>query len=162
MRSEVLLDRERADQVVDRMDLLERARAAQDVQAIAPALVSAGRIAATAGEPRQAEQLLREFADLTRDVAPEFREAILARAARLAVRLHAADALADLVDASTGGLPHHSHNLASARAALLEVRGRNVEAGDAYVAAAAGWERFGSPREAAFARIAADRCGSGG
>jgi class 3 adenylate cyclase/tetratricopeptide (TPR) repeat protein len=162
MRSEVLLDRERADQVVDRMDLLERARAAQDVQALAPALVTAGRIAATAGEPRQAEQLVREFVDLTRDVVPEFREAILARAARLAVRLHAADALSDLVDASTGRLPHHSHNLASARAALLDVRGRNLEARDAYVAAAIGWERFGSPREAAFARIAADRCGSGG
>ncbi|MGZ4124612.1 MAG: ATP-binding protein [Actinomycetota bacterium] len=158
MRSEVLLDRGRHDEVVDRMDLLERARAAEDVQAIAPALVTAARIAVTAGDRRDAERLLHEFADLTRDVGPEFREAILARAARLAVRLHTADVLADLIDASTGELSHHSHNLASARAALLEVRGRSGEARDAYREAATGWERFGSRREAAFARVAADRC----
>jgi hypothetical protein len=162
MRSEVLLDRGRDDEVVDRMDLLEQARTAEEMQAVAPALVTAARIAATADFTHDAEQLLHEFADLTRDVAPEFREAILARVARLAVRLRAADVLADLVDASTGELPHHSHNLASARAALLEVRGRSGEARDAYVAAATGWERFGSPREAVFARIAADRCASTG
>jgi class 3 adenylate cyclase/tetratricopeptide (TPR) repeat protein len=162
MRSEVLLDRGRVDEVVDRMELLEQAHAAEDVQAVSPALVTAARIAAAADATHDAEQLLREFADLTRDVAPEFREAILSRAARLAVRLRTADVLADLVDASTGELPHHSHNLASARAALLEVRGKGAEARDAYVAAAAGWERFGSPREAAFARLAAHRCGSTG
>jgi class 3 adenylate cyclase/tetratricopeptide (TPR) repeat protein len=161
MRAETLLDRGRDDEVVGADELLERARGAEDLQAVAPALVSAGRIAATRGRADDAERLLREFCDRTRGGAPEFREAILARAARLAVRLGAADVLADLVEASEGELPHHAHNLACARAALLELHGRAADARQVYLAAAERWDRFGSPREAAFARAGAERCSAG-
>jgi class 3 adenylate cyclase/tetratricopeptide (TPR) repeat protein len=162
LRTEVLLDMGRTGEVVPADELLELARAAQDPQTVAPALLAAARIALVEGDVAGAERGLREFASVTRDVAPEFREATLARAARVAVALRRSDVLRELIDASSGELPHHAHNLASARAALLELGGRRDEARDAYLEAAAGWDAFGSPREAAFARIGAERCGGTG
>jgi hypothetical protein len=158
VRAEVLLDLDREDDVVAPSELLERARAAEDLQAVAPALLAAGRIELRRRAVGDAERRLREFASLTGDVSPEYREAILARAARLAVSLGLTDVLRSLVDASVGELPHHAHNLASARAALLELEGRTDQARDAYLRAADAWQTFGSVREAAFALAGARRC----
>jgi class 3 adenylate cyclase/tetratricopeptide (TPR) repeat protein len=158
LRSEVLLDLDRPDDVAEPSELLERARAAEDVQAVAPALLAAGRISLRRGAVAHAEGRLREFASITRDVSPEYREAVLARAARLAVALRLGDLLSELVAASTGELPHHAHNLASARAGLLELEGRIDDAREAYLRAGEAWEAFGSAREAAFARAGAERC----
>jgi class 3 adenylate cyclase len=158
LRSEALLDLDRRDEVVDPSELLERARVAGDVQAVAPALLTAGRVALLDGRRDEAEALLAEFADVTREGAPEFRESVLARAARLALALGAREVLAELVRSSGGELPHHANNLASARAALLELDGDRARARDAYLAAERAWNAFGSPREAAFARAGAERC----
>jgi tetratricopeptide (TPR) repeat protein len=158
LRSEVLLDRDETAEVVDPAELVEHARAAEDLQAVAPALVTAGRIDLAAGDPTAGERALEEFERVTRDVAPEYREAILARAARLALTLRRADVLRQLVTASVGRLPHHARNIASARAAVLELDGRTDVARAAYLDAASGWDAFGSVREAAFARAGAERC----
>ncbi len=158
VRAEVLLDRGAMRDAIDPDELLDHAHAAEDVQSVAPSLVTAGRIRFEAGNGRGASEALEDFERITRDVAPEYREAILARAARLAVALGGKDVLSRLVDASVGRLPHHAHNVASARAALLEVEGRSHEAHDAYRRAAEEWAAFGSAREAAFARAGAERC----
>jgi class 3 adenylate cyclase/tetratricopeptide (TPR) repeat protein len=157
-RSETLLDLERTEDVVDPTELLERAQAAEDIQTLAPALLAVGRIELAAGDRDEAERRLSEFIETTRDVAPEYREAVLSRAARLAVAVGRTDLLRELVDASAGSLPHHARNLASARAALLELRGRTDEAREAYLEAAKAWEAFDCVREAGFARAAAERC----
>jgi class 3 adenylate cyclase/tetratricopeptide (TPR) repeat protein len=162
LRTEVLLDLGRTGEVVAAEELLERAREAQDPQTVAPALLVAARVALVAGDGAGAERRLRAFASVTSDVAPEYREAILARAARVAVALGRGDVLRELVGTSLGELPHHARNLASARAALLELEDRRDEAREAYLEAAAGWDAFGSPREADFARIGAERCGGAG
>jgi hypothetical protein len=80
----------------------------------------------------------------------------------LAVALTHEDVLRRLVQASLGRLPHHAHNLASARAALLELQGRPAAAREAYREAADGWTAFGSVREATFARAGAERCADAG
>jgi class 3 adenylate cyclase/tetratricopeptide (TPR) repeat protein len=162
LRAEVMLDLGRDDDVVPPSELLERARAAADVQAVAPALLAAGRIELRRGLIDEAERELRAFAAVTADVSSEYREAVLARAARLAVGLGLTDVLQQLVEASVGELPHHARNLASARAALLELEDRPREAHEAYLRAAHEWDVFGSAREAAFARAAAERCASAG
>jgi class 3 adenylate cyclase/tetratricopeptide (TPR) repeat protein len=162
VRAEVLLDAGRPEDAIDADELLEHARAAEDVQAVAPSLISAGRLRAEVGDRAGAGRALEEFEAVTREVAPEYREAILARAARLAVALTHEDVLRRLVQASLGRLPHHAHNLASARAALLELQGRPAAAREAYREAADGWTAFGSVREATFARAGAERCADAG
>jgi class 3 adenylate cyclase/tetratricopeptide (TPR) repeat protein len=162
LRAEVLLDLGRVAGSVDPDELLGWARAAEDVQAVAPALLAAGRIRLATGDAAAADAALRGFAETTRGVAPEYREAVLARASRLAVALGSIDVLTELVEASAGALPHHLHNLASARAALLELRGDVEAARRAYGEAARAWDAFGSAREAAFARGAAARCAAAG
>ena len=62
---------------------------------------------------------------------------------------------------STGVLPHHVHNIATARAVLLELHGDTEAARRAYLEAARGWETFGSVHETSFARAAAERCSGG-
>jgi hypothetical protein len=158
MRAETLLDQGRADEAGDADELLRRARAAEDVQAVAPSLLAAARIAHVRDRDDVAAELVHEFAAVTRDVAREYRETQLAAAARLCVVLGLRDALSEAIDASEGAIPHHRCNVLAARAALLELEGEADAAHTAYLEAADAWDRFGSRREASFAREGADRC----
>jgi hypothetical protein len=159
-RSNVLLDRDQLDEVVDAGELLAQARAAEDVQAVAPSLLVAARIEQAHGRKAVAADHVRAFAEVTRDVAHEYRETALASAGRLCLALGLRDVLAATIEASEGAIPHHRCNLLSARACLAELDGEADTARAAYLVAADAWDRFGSPREASFAREGADRCSS--
>ncbi len=160
-RAEALVELGRADEAIDPAELLGHARAAEDVQAVAPALLAAAALALATGDRPTAVAHVLEFERVTRVAAREYREGILARASRVCVKLGLRDVLHDLVAQSEGIVPHHRCNLASARAALLELDGDLAGAREAYLDAAEAWERFGSAREAAFARAGAERCSAG-
>ena len=141
---------------VDR--LLPLARTIEDLQILAPALITAALLEVASGAHEEALVRLREFDELTEGGPAEYREIQAPEVARIAIGAGDATVAARIV----GERDVHSRRVrlavASGRAVLAE------EAGDAHVAEAAfaeaaeGWEAFGVPLEAAHALAGRARC----
>jgi tetratricopeptide (TPR) repeat protein len=142
-------------------ELLDLARPIGELQVMAPALVVAALLAWVRGDREGAAGHVREFADITRDAAAEYRMSQLAEAVRLALwagRLELARSL--VAEGEVATTLRGTRNLVAARAALAEAEGDDAAA-DAYREAAEGWRTYGNPLEEAhallgMARVAGD------
>ena len=150
--------RGRASSLSGALDALaQAARGTEDAQlaivglgssAIACAQIGRGETATALLEEMDATPALRQFAYYAVFLPALARTALDLRDPRLAQRL-------------TDGLeprhPYASHALAAAHAGLLEFRGDQEEAAEAYADAADRWERFGVVPERAFALLGQGR-----
>ncbi len=158
-RARVLAARGLAAEAIERDELLAGADATEDdLQASSVALLACGALAVAEGDPETAALAMERFEALTRDAAPEFREAALADAVRTSIAAGALGVAERLVAASHSDIPHHRCNRLSALAAVAEARGDLRGAEAHYGEAAAAWTGFGVEREAAMAREGRDRC----
>jgi hypothetical protein len=140
-------------------ELVALAASVPELQAMAPALVTAAELALADGRPDLAAECLRRFAEATADVAAQYREGELARVARACARIEEVALAKRLVSESAGLTRRDALNLASARATLAEAGG-DPSAADLHLRAAEGWGAFGCPFEEAMALLGAARCGS--
>jgi hypothetical protein len=125
---------------------------------LAPSLYVAARLLLDAGRPAEALELLREFALVTRGVAPEYRESQLAAVTRECVRAGDPELAEEMIGESVGASRRDRLNAASARAAVAEA-GADLEVARAgYADAAAEWAAYGNPLEEAEALAGLARC----
>jgi hypothetical protein len=139
-------------------ELLALARPVEELHVLAPALAVAAHLHLAAGRTDEAREHLEEFATVTRGVASEYRESLLAPVVRDCVRARALDLARGLVAESVGAVRRDTLHLASARAAIAEADGETAGAGEAYAAAAADWRASGYPFEAFEALRGLARC----
>jgi ATP/maltotriose-dependent transcriptional regulator MalT len=138
--------------------LLPLARTIEDLQILAPALVSAALLEVASGGHDEALARLREFDELTEGGPAEYREIQAPEVARVAIAAGDPSVAASIV----GDRDVHSHRVrlavASGRALLAEAAGDTKAAESAFAEAAAGWDAFGVPLETAYALAGRARC----
>jgi tetratricopeptide (TPR) repeat protein len=161
VRSRIALLRGRREDAESAEALLAAARPLEELQAVVPALVVSAEIAFADGKSSDAVDLLEEFAEITRDVAAQYRGAYLAAVARLAVRAGALPLAERLVEESRGVVRKDLLNVSSARAVVAEATG-DPAAAVLYAEAADGWRTFGDPLEEAEALFGVARCSPDG
>ena len=123
-----------------------------------PPWPSPAQLLLDAGRPAEALELLREFALVTRGVAPEYRESQLAAVTRECVRAGDPGLAEEMIGESVGASRRDRLNAASARAAVAEA-GADLEVARAgYADAAAEWAAYGNPLEEAEALAGLARC----
>ena len=150
--------RGRPDEADDPGELLVLSRSVGELHVLAPALAVAGLLLLDAGRPAEALELLREFALVTRGVAPEYRESQLAAVTRECVRAGDPGLAEEMIGESVGASRRDRLNAASARAAVAEA-GADLEGARAGYADAAGeWAAYGNPLEEAEALAGLARC----
>jgi tetratricopeptide (TPR) repeat protein len=160
VRSWVMLLRGRAAEADPIVDLVEQARAIEEMQALAPTLVVAAALARAAGHEGEARALLVEFEESTRDVASEYREAYAAEVARLSVALGMVETAEKLVADQRGASARDRLYLKTTEAVITEAHGRFADAEARHAASAVSWAGFGCPREEAEALLGVARCRS--
>ena len=153
--------RGRPDEAGDPDELLDLARSVGELHVVAPAMAVASRLLLEAGRREDALELLREFAAVTRGVAPEYRESQLAAVTRECIRAGDPALAAEMIGESVGSTRRDRLNVSSARAAVAEADGRLVEAAALYEEAADGWRAYGNPLEEAEALGGLARCDPG-
>ncbi len=127
--------------------LLPLARTIEDLQILAPALISAALVEVASGAHEEALARLREFDELTEGGPAEYREIHSPEVMRIAIAAGDPETGARIV----GDRTVHSHRVrlavASGRALLAEAAGDIEAAEAAFEAAATGWAAFGVPLE---------------
>jgi class 3 adenylate cyclase/tetratricopeptide (TPR) repeat protein len=157
-RSKILLLRGRRDEVLGAEELVALARPVEDLQALAPALAAAAQISLATGDAAAAAAFVREFEEVTRDVAAQYREWQLPEVVRCAIEVGEVDLAERLVDQSSGLVERDRLNVAAASAALAERRGELAKAAVGYGAVAEAFRSFPNPLEEAIARLGRSRC----
>ena len=138
-------------------EFLRFARQADDLQAIAPSLVSAAMVSATAGDTEAATAMIEEFDRRTRDRSSAYREAHLPDLVDICIRIQRLDLADRLLEKTEGHQPRQQHCITSARALLACAR-KQSEAGLAgFDEASEAWDAFGCPFERARADLGAAR-----
>jgi hypothetical protein len=150
--------RGRSDEADDPAELLALARPVGELHVLAPALHVAARLLLDAGRPVEALELLREFALVTRGVAPEYRESQLAAVTRECLRAGDPGLAEEMIGESVGASRRDRLNAASARAAVAEASADPEVARAGYADAAAQWAAYGNPLEEAEALAGLARC----
>jgi class 3 adenylate cyclase/tetratricopeptide (TPR) repeat protein len=150
--------RGRSDEADEPDQLLALARPVGELHVLAPALAVAGRLLLEAGRGAESLELLREFAAVTRGVAPEYRESQLAAVTRDCLRAGDPVLAREMIGESVGTTRRDRLNVSSARAFVAEADGNLREAADGYAEAADGWRAFGNPLEEAEALAGLARC----
>jgi tetratricopeptide (TPR) repeat protein len=125
---------------------LPRARAIEDPQVLAPALVIAALIEEARAEPAAALALIEEFEESTREDAP-FRNVHLPDALRVSIFARALDVAERLFEGARGSAARDRHAVLTGRALLAEARGELDDAASLFAEAAAAWEDFGHALE---------------
>jgi class 3 adenylate cyclase/tetratricopeptide (TPR) repeat protein len=138
--------------------LLALARPVGELHVLAPALAQASRLLLDAGRGEEALELLREFAAVTRGVAPEYRESQLAAVTRACIRVGDPVLAGEMIGESVGATRRNRLNVSSARAAVSEADGDLRSAAAGYAEAAEGWRAYGDPLEEAEALAGLARC----
>jgi hypothetical protein len=152
-----LLGRGRRDEVPDPDELVGLARRVEELHALAPALVAAAATTSLDGQRERTRGFLREFEEVTRAVAAEYRGSLLARAVRLSIASDSADLAETLIEGCAVTVLRDRLQLLAAQAALRESRGE-AEAASTYLDVAGRWDEFGEPYEEAVARLGLARC----
>jgi tetratricopeptide (TPR) repeat protein len=158
VRSHVLFQRGLADRAADPERMLALARPLGDIQVLAATLAGCAEFAIGSGDKRRALELLVEFEQVTRDVAPEYRESRLAEVARSCVACGDAELAARMVERSSGTAKRDRLNLDAAAAVVEEARGDDETAAQKYGASALAWADYEYPFEQAHALAGAARC----
>ena len=139
-------------------ELLELARPVEELHVLAPALVVAAHLYLQAGRAAEAIEHLEEFASVTRDVAPEYRESQLAEVVRDCLRAGVGELAGTLTAGSRGAVRLHALNIVSANAAMAEADGKTGDAATGYTSAAEAWRDFGNAPEELEALRGLGRC----
>jgi tetratricopeptide (TPR) repeat protein len=139
-------------------ELLALARPVGELHVLVPALAVASRLLLDAGRGEEALELLREFAAVTRGVAPEYRESQLAAVTRACIRVGDPVLAGEMIGESVGATRRNRLNVSSARAAVSEADGDLRSAAAGYAEAAEGWRAYGDPLEEAEALAGLARC----
>jgi class 3 adenylate cyclase/tetratricopeptide (TPR) repeat protein len=139
-------------------ELLALARPVGELHVLAPALAVASRLMLDAGRGEEALELLREFAAVTRGVAPEYRESQLAAVTRECVRAGDPELAGKMIGESVGVTRRDRLNVSSARAAASEADGDLGGAAAGYAEAGEDWRAYGDPLEEAEALAGLARC----
>jgi len=146
------------DAVLLEEEYLPRVRILQRAEILAPALAAAATLERLRGHGQTVLDLVEEYrvATESHDV---YRLLFLPDAVRALLAIGEVDRASALV-LPQGRAPsvRHRHAIATAEAAIAEARGRIDEAATAYAACAAGWLRYGSIPEHAFALLGRGRC----
>ncbi|MBA3691171.1 MAG: AAA family ATPase, partial [Actinobacteria bacterium] len=150
--------RGRPQEADDPDGLLALARSVGELHVLAPTLAVASRLLLDAGRAQEALGLLREFAAVTRGVAPEYRESQLAAVTRECLRAGDPGLAREMIGQSVGVTRRDRLNVSAARAALAEAAGDLREAADAYAEAADAWHAYGNSLEEAEALAGLARC----
>ncbi len=138
--------------------LLPLARTIEDLQILAPALISAALVEVASGAHDEALARLREFDELTEGGPAEYREIQSAEVARVAIAAGDQTVAARIVGERAVHSPRVQLAVASGRALLAEAAGDVGPAEVAFAEAAAGWEAFGVPLEVGHALAGRARC----
>ena len=131
--------------------LAELARPTGEVGAIAISLVTAAGLAVVHGEADRATGYLREYEQVTRDVAPQYRATNAPVAVRVCQALGDVELAASIVEPMEVDAFLERLSLEGATAALLEMRGEWPAAERAYDAVGAAWSDISCVVEAAAA-----------
>jgi class 3 adenylate cyclase/tetratricopeptide (TPR) repeat protein len=150
VRTHVLLARGRRADVVDPDELVGLAERIQELHALAPALVAAAAVELADGDAPAAARRLAAFEMATEGVAPEYRDAQMARAVRLSLAADRVDIGERLAGSARPSVLRDRLLLDASRAMLAEERGE-PDAADAYAAVAERLRAFGDPFEEAMA-----------
>jgi class 3 adenylate cyclase/tetratricopeptide (TPR) repeat protein len=157
-RSKILLLRGRREDVLGADELMALARPVEDLQALAPALAAAAQISLATGDAAAAAAFVREFEEVTRDVADQYRESQLPEIVRCAIEAGEVNLAERLVDQSSGLVERDRLYMAAASAARAERRGELTEAVVRYADVAEAFRSFPNPLEEAMARLGRTRC----
>ncbi len=150
--------RGRPDEAGPPEELLALVRPVEELHVLAPALAVAAHLELQAGRAARALEHLEEFASVTRDVAPEYRESQLAAVVRDCLAAGGRELAGTLTAESSGAVRMHALNVAAANAAISEADGRTAEAATAYAKAAEAWRDFGDAPEELEALRGLARC----
>jgi class 3 adenylate cyclase/tetratricopeptide (TPR) repeat protein len=157
----VLAQRGRVDEAAQQVAIfLPRAREVGDPQSLGPALVQAAFVSAMRGRLDDAVALVVEFEGFSRRVRMEVFGglSVTARICVAAGEVAAAERLVQsAADVAAG--PVALNSVTASRALLAEAHGEIDHAARLYREAAAGWGRWGSVIERAYALLALGRCG---
>jgi class 3 adenylate cyclase/tetratricopeptide (TPR) repeat protein len=159
-RARILTLRGRDEDAGAAEELLEVVRPVEELQVLAPGLVVAADISAARGDLAGAAAFLEEFAEVTRGVAAQYREAHLAEVVRLCIRAGRNELAARLVEESRGVVLRDRLYVVSARASLMGEGGDNAGASEGFAEAAEGWRAFEDPYEEAQALFGLARTGA--
>jgi tetratricopeptide (TPR) repeat protein len=138
-------------------EFLPRARAIEDPQVLAPALVIAALIEKARAEPAAAVSLIEEFDEATRDDA-RFRNIHLPDALRVSIYAGALDDAERLLESARGGGARDRYAVLTGGAVLAEARGELEGAAAHYIEAAAAWGDFGHALEHGQALLGLGHC----
>jgi tetratricopeptide (TPR) repeat protein len=157
-RSKIMLLRGRREESLAAAELVDLARPVGELQALAPALAAAAQISLATGDLAAAAASVREFEEVTHDVAAQYREWQLPEVVRCAIEV-GEDSLAEQMVAHSSGLVERDRlNVIAASAALAEHRGEMRDAEVRYAEAAEAFHTFPNPLEEAMARQGRARC----
>jgi class 3 adenylate cyclase/tetratricopeptide (TPR) repeat protein len=138
-------------------DFLPRARAIEDPQVLAPALVIAARIEEARAEPVAALSLIEEFEKSTRNDA-RFRNINLPDALRVATRAGALDVAERLFEGARGTAARDRLAVLTGRAVLAEAHSELEDAADRFAEAAPAWGDYGHALEHGQSLLGLGRC----
>jgi tetratricopeptide (TPR) repeat protein len=154
----VLVQRGRTEEAAPLVDeVLPRAREAQDLQVLVPALATAAALAVAAGQLGSAAALAREVEEITREGAAAARARYLPELVSIAILAGASETANSLLDANYFDTGRPAHAAVAARAVVAEFNDRPDEALELYEDAAARWSEYGSVLERANALFGAGR-----
>ena len=136
--------------------LLATAGESRELQSLTPAIAAAAAIRVSHGDRDGALELLRQFEEATRGVAPEYRFAELASVVRTALEAGDVEVAASLTEIDPPDMLRYRLQAAAARA---EVAAARVEPDAAIACAevAEMWRSYGAPYEEAMALLARAR-----
>jgi class 3 adenylate cyclase/tetratricopeptide (TPR) repeat protein len=157
-RAKILVLRGRPEEALGAEELIALARPVEDLQAIAPALAAAAQISLATGGVAAAAAFVREFDEVTRDVAAQYRESQLPEVVRCAIQVGEVALGGRLVEQSSGLVERDRLNVLAASAALAEHRGDALSAEARYAEVALAFASFPNPLEEAMARLGRARC----
>jgi class 3 adenylate cyclase/tetratricopeptide (TPR) repeat protein len=160
MRSRIAVLRGHRELAESADELLAAARSVEELQVMAPALVTSAAIALVDGAVAEASSYLKEFEEVTRDVAAQYRESQLAEAARLCVQAGEISLAEQFASESRGIVPRDRLNALSTRAVVAEANGSKELAEELFAEASTGWRAFSNPLEEAEALLGFTRCAS--
>jgi tetratricopeptide (TPR) repeat protein len=154
----VLVQRGRTEEAAPLVDeVLPRAREAQDLQALVPALATAAALAVNAGQLGSAAAVAREVEEITREGAGALRARHLPELVSIAFLAGATETANSFLDANYFDSGRPAHAAVAARAVVAEFNDRPDEALELYEDAAARWSEYGSILERANALFGAGR-----
>jgi len=157
-KAKVLGWRGDVNQAADLVDTyLPAIRRIEDLQLLAPGLITAARIEFDRGSHSVARELLEELDAVIKGKTAGYRDFALAEAVRILAALGEMEKAEDWLADSSGAAWRHEISRDTAAAIIAEAHGQYDEALVGYQAAATEWKNYGFKQEHAFSLLSAGR-----